>query len=134
MQDYPQVSHYLLKNLEKSDDDGEYWDCDDDEEFCEDDYGFEVDANGFYYAYVDVPADLIGLVIGKKGDTKRRIERTSNCKIELPPKGSEQPVKISSKNPENVDRGRTQVELSIEGKRFNRKPGYFLSFSLAVDA
>ena len=118
----------------KSDDDGEYWDCDDDEQFCEDDYGFEIDADGFYYSLVDVPADLIGLVIGRKGDTKRRIERTSNCKIELPPKGSEQPVKISSKNPENVDRGRTQVELSIEGKRFNRKPGYFLSFSLAVDA
>lgn len=112
------------------DDDEEYWDAAEDE----DDYGFEMDDQGFYFTRVDVPADLLGLVIGKGGESRRRIERTSNCTLVMPRRNSELPVVVRARSQASVDRGRTQVELSIEGKRFNKAPGYFLAFSLAVDS
>ena len=98
------------------------------------DDGFEMDDQGFYFTRVDVPADLLGLVIGKGGESRRRIERTSNCTLVMPRRNSELPVVVRARSQASVDRGRTQVELSIEGKRFNKAPGYFLAFSLAVDS
>jgi len=63
----------------------------------------------------------------------KRIEQTSKCKLVLPKRGSDD-VRIVGSKVTDVDRCKTLVELTLEGKRWTKTPNYFLSFSLAVQS
>ena len=119
------------KNLRKYSDEDEYWDVEDHDV---DEYGFDVDEEGLYFTQLDVPVDLMSIVIGRRGENVKRIERTSKCTIEMPRHKSGTTITIRANRQDAVDRGKTQILLSIEGKRFKRQPGYFLSLSLAVQS
>ena len=73
----------------------------------------------------------MGIIIGKGAVTRKRIEQTASCRLVTGPRGSDD-VTVYVRKPENIDRARTQIELLLDGKRFDRPATHFLSFSLAV--
>ena len=117
----------LKEDEESFYDEEEYYDC----------QNYETDLpqnnNREFYLKMTIPADLIGCVIGSRGMTLKRIEKTANCRVDTGERGTDD-VTIYSKNPENIERAKTQIELILDGKRFDRSPTHFLSFSLAVNS
>ena len=67
-----------------------------------------------------MPSELISVLIGKKGETIKRIEQTSKCKLVLPKRGSDD-VRIVGSKVTDVDRCKTLVELTLEGKRWTKE-------------
>merc|ERR1711937_178194 len=115
----------------------EYYDCEEggydsyEEEEEECGFSFEKQEDGKYFYIHPVPAELISVLIGRQHSTLKRIEQTSKCKLVLPKRGLDD-VRIVGSKVTDVDRCKTLVELTLEGKRWTKTPNYFLSFSLAV--
>lgn len=53
----------------------------------------------------------------------KRIEQTSKCKLVLPKRGSDD-VRIVGSKVTDVDRCKTLVELTLEGKRWTKERVY----------
>merc|ERR1711970_896756 len=86
---------------------------------------FEKQEDGMYFHIHPVPSELISFLVGPRGSTIKRIQETSKCKLHLPKRGSDD-VRIVGAKVTDVDRCKTLVELTLEGKRWAKAPNYFL--------
>ncbi|XP_033112612.1 activating signal cointegrator 1 complex subunit 1-like [Anneissia japonica] len=85
-----------------------------------------------YEIKMDVPSGFYGLIIGKKGETKRRIETETNAKIFVPKGQQEEEITINSEARKNVIAARDRIALLVESARQRQPFTHFLSIPLVT--
>ncbi|XP_056153296.1 activating signal cointegrator 1 complex subunit 1 isoform X2 [Lampris incognitus] len=98
------------------------------EEVC-DSHCIEQNDKGFRCA-IDVPSVLYKYIIGKKGETRKRVEADTKTSISVPKQGVEGQIVITGPRMAAVSSAVTRVELLIESFRRKQPFTHFLSFAL----
>ncbi|XP_066520744.1 activating signal cointegrator 1 complex subunit 1 [Hoplias malabaricus] len=79
---------------------------------------------------IDVPSVLYKYIIGKKGETRKRLESETRTSISIPKQGVEGQIVISGPQKSAVASAVTRVEVLIESFRRKQPFTHFLSFAL----
>ncbi|KAM9462042.1 activating signal cointegrator 1 complex subunit 1 [Clarias gariepinus] len=79
---------------------------------------------------IDVPSVLYKYIIGKKGETRRRLEAETKTTINIPKQGVEGQIVIAGSQKAAVASAVTRVEVLIESFRRKQPFTHFLSFAL----
>lgn len=103
------------------------------EEFADDEtcdaHPVEQTDKGFRCA-IDVPSVLYKYIIGKKGETRRRLEADTKTSINIPKQGVEGQIVITGSHKASVSSAVTRVEVLVESFRKKQPFTHFLSFPL----
>uniref|UniRef100_A0A8C8RIA8 Activating signal cointegrator 1 complex subunit 1 n=1 Tax=Pelusios castaneus TaxID=367368 RepID=A0A8C8RIA8_9SAUR len=84
---------------------------------------------GFQCA-VEVPSLLYKYIIGKKGETKKRMETETRTSISIPKPGMEGQIVITGQQRSGVISARTRIDVLVESFRKKQPFTHFLSFAL----
>ncbi|KAM9837324.1 activating signal cointegrator 1 complex subunit 1 [Aulostomus maculatus] len=79
---------------------------------------------------IDVPSVLYKYIIGKKGETRRRLEFDTKTSISIPKQGVEGQIVITGSHKAAVSSALMRIELLIESFRKKQPFTHFLSFPL----
>ncbi|XP_036428351.1 activating signal cointegrator 1 complex subunit 1 [Colossoma macropomum] len=79
---------------------------------------------------IDVPSVLYKYIIGKKGETRKRLESETKTSISIPKQGVEGQIVITGPQKSAVASAVTRVEVLIESFRRKQPFTHFLSFAL----
>lgn len=79
---------------------------------------------------IDVPSVLYKYIIGKKGETRKRLESDTKTSISIPKQGVEGQIVITGPQKSAVASALTRVEVLIESFRRKQPFSHFLSFAL----
>eukprot|EP00118_Oscarella_pearsei_P001944 m.8956 g.8956 ORF g.8956 m.8956 type:complete len:344 (+) comp20998_c0_seq2:30-1061(+) len=82
---------------------------------------------------IDVPSEFLKFIIGKKGDTKRKIERETKTRIQIPDRGSEGDIVISGPDKLGVTSAHSRIEVLVESARMRQPWTHFLSIPLTTE-
>ncbi|XP_031171511.1 activating signal cointegrator 1 complex subunit 1 [Sander lucioperca] len=99
-----------------------------DDETCDANYIEQTDKG--YRCAVDVPSVLYKYIIGKKGETRRRLEFDTKTSISIPKQGVEGQIVITGSHKAAVSSAVTRVEVLVESFRKKQPFTHFLSFPL----
>ncbi|XP_001509416.2 activating signal cointegrator 1 complex subunit 1 [Ornithorhynchus anatinus] len=94
-----------------------------------DHYAVEQTDRGFRCA-VEVPSALFKYIIGKKGETKKRLEMETRTSISIPKPGVEGEIVITGQQHAGVVSARTRIDVLMESFRRKQPFTHFLSFPL----
>lgn len=83
-----------------------------------------------YRCAIDVPSVLYKYIIGKKGETRRRLEFDTKTSINIPKQGIEGQIIITGAQKAAVSSAVTRVEVLVESFRKKQPFTHFLSFPL----
>lgn len=83
-----------------------------------------------YRCAIDVPSVLYKYIIGKKGETRRRLEFDTKTSISIPKPGVEGKIVITGSSKAAVSSAVTRVEVLVESFRKKQPFTHFLSFPL----
>ncbi|XP_040032494.2 activating signal cointegrator 1 complex subunit 1 [Gasterosteus aculeatus] len=83
-----------------------------------------------YRCAIDVPGVLYKYIIGKKGETRRRLEFDTKTSINIPKPGVEGQIVVTGSHKAAVSSAVTRIEVLIEGFRKKQPFTHFLSFPL----
>ncbi|XP_074475170.1 activating signal cointegrator 1 complex subunit 1 isoform X1 [Sebastes fasciatus] len=83
-----------------------------------------------YRCAIDVPSVLYKYIIGKKGETRRRLEFDTKTSINIPKPGVEGQIVITGPHKAAVSSAVTRVEVLVESFRKKQPFTHFLSFPL----
>ncbi|XP_026206709.1 activating signal cointegrator 1 complex subunit 1 [Anabas testudineus] len=83
-----------------------------------------------YRCAIDVPSVLYKYVIGKKGETRRRLESDTKTSISIPKQGVEGQIVITGSHKSAVSSAVTRIEVLVESFRRKQPFTHFLSFPL----
>lgn len=98
------------------------------DETC-DTHCIEQTEKGFRCA-IDVPSVLYKYIIGKKGETRKRLEADTKTSIIIPKQGVEGQIVITGPHKSAVSSAITRIEVLIESFRRKQPFTHFLSFPL----
>ncbi|KAG5855483.1 activating signal cointegrator 1 complex subunit 1 [Anguilla rostrata] len=84
---------------------------------------------GFRYA-MDVPSVLYKYIIGKKGETRKRLESETRTSVSIPKQGVEGQIVITGQQRGAVASAVTRIEVLMESFRRKQPFTHFLSFAL----
>lgn len=98
------------------------------DETC-DTHCIEQTEKGFRCA-IDVPSVLYKYIIGKKGETRKRLEYDTKTSINIPKQGVEGQIVITGAHKSAVSSAITRVELLVDSFRKKQPFTHFLSFPL----
>ncbi|KAM9336104.1 activating signal cointegrator 1 complex subunit 1 [Symphorus nematophorus] len=98
------------------------------DETCDTNFIEQTD-KGFRCA-IDVPSVLYKYIIGKKGETRRRLEFDTKTSISIPKQGIEGQIVITGSHKAAVSSAVTRVEVLVESFRRKQPFTHFLSFPL----
>lgn len=93
-------------------------------------HNIEQTDKGFRCA-IDVPSVLYKYIIGKKGETRKRLEFDTKTSISIPKQGVEGQIVITAPNKSAVSSAVTRVEVLVESFRKKQPFTHFLSFPLS---
>ncbi|NXF06458.1 ASCC1 protein, partial [Smithornis capensis] len=79
---------------------------------------------------VEVPSPLYKYIIGKKGETKKRLETETRTSISIPKPGVEGEVVITGQHRSGVISARTRIDVLLDSFRKKQPFTHFLSFAL----
>lgn len=79
---------------------------------------------------IDVPSVLYKYIIGKKGETRRRLESDTKTSINIPKQGVEGQIVITGSHKAAVSSAVTRIEVLIDSFRRKQPFTHFLSFPL----
>ncbi|XP_062859741.1 activating signal cointegrator 1 complex subunit 1 [Trichomycterus rosablanca] len=79
---------------------------------------------------IDIPSVLYKYIIGKKGETRKRLESETQTSISIPKQGVEGQIVITGSQKAAVASAVTRVEVLIESFRRKQPFTHFLSFAL----
>ncbi|KAM6896843.1 activating signal cointegrator 1 complex subunit 1 [Xenentodon cancila] len=79
---------------------------------------------------IDVPSALYKYIIGKKGETRRRLESDTKTSISIPKQGIEGQIVITGSQKAAVSSALTRVQVLVESFRKKQPFTHFLSFPL----
>ncbi|XP_051529588.1 activating signal cointegrator 1 complex subunit 1-like [Myxocyprinus asiaticus] len=97
-----------------------------------DTHNIEQTDKGFRCA-LDVPSVLYKYIIGKKGETRKRLESETKTSISIPKQGVEGQIVITGAHSAAVSSAVTRVEVLIDSFRRKQPFTHFLSFALNHD-
>nr|XP_055032567.1 activating signal cointegrator 1 complex subunit 1 [Misgurnus anguillicaudatus]XP_055032568.1 activating signal cointegrator 1 complex subunit 1 [Misgurnus anguillicaudatus]XP_055032569.1 activating signal cointegrator 1 complex subunit 1 [Misgurnus anguillicaudatus] len=97
-----------------------------------DTHNIEQTEKGFRCA-IDVPSVLYKYIIGKKGETRKRLESETKTSISIPKQGVEGQIVITGAQQAAVVSALTRVEVLIESFRRKQPFTHFLSLALNHD-
>ncbi|XP_036402867.1 activating signal cointegrator 1 complex subunit 1 [Megalops cyprinoides] len=83
-----------------------------------------------YRCALDVPSVLYKYIIGKKGETKKRLESETRTSINIPKQGVEGQIVITGQQKASVTSAVTRIEVLVESFRRKQPFTHFLSFPL----
>ncbi|XP_042364445.1 activating signal cointegrator 1 complex subunit 1 [Plectropomus leopardus] len=83
-----------------------------------------------YRCAIDVPSVLYKYIIGKKGETRKRLEFDTKTSISIPKQGVEGQIVITGSHKAAVSSAVTRVEVLVESFRKKQPFTHFLSFPL----
>ncbi|XP_015263171.1 PREDICTED: activating signal cointegrator 1 complex subunit 1 isoform X3 [Gekko japonicus] len=83
-----------------------------------------------YRCAFDVPSPLYKYIIGKKGETKKRLEMDTRTSISIPKPGAEGEIVITGQHRNGVISARTRIDVLVESFRKKQPFTHFLSFAL----
>ncbi|XP_072347557.1 activating signal cointegrator 1 complex subunit 1 [Scyliorhinus torazame] len=83
-----------------------------------------------YRCALAVPSALYKYVIGKKGETKRRLETETRTSITIPKLGMEGEIVITGQQRAGVASAQTRIEVMLESFRRKQPFTHFLSFAV----
>ncbi|XP_047465338.1 activating signal cointegrator 1 complex subunit 1 [Mugil cephalus] len=99
-----------------------------DEETCDTQFIEQTDKG--YRCAIDVPSVLYKYIIGKKGETRKRLEFDTKTSINIPKQGVEGQIVITGSSKAAVSSALTRVEVLVESFRKKQPFTHFLSFPL----
>ncbi|XP_048167753.1 activating signal cointegrator 1 complex subunit 1 isoform X1 [Corvus hawaiiensis] len=79
---------------------------------------------------VEVPSPLYKYIIGKKGETKKRLEAETRTSISIPKPGVEGEIVITGQHRSGVTSARTRIDVLLDSFRKKQPFTHFLSFAL----
>uniref|UniRef100_A0A8C4WGU8 Activating signal cointegrator 1 complex subunit 1 n=1 Tax=Gopherus evgoodei TaxID=1825980 RepID=A0A8C4WGU8_9SAUR len=79
---------------------------------------------------VEVPSLLYKYIIGKKGETRKRLETETRTSISIPKPGMEGQIVITGQQRSGVISARTRIDVLVESFRKKQPFTHFLSFAL----
>ncbi|XP_069720030.1 activating signal cointegrator 1 complex subunit 1 isoform X2 [Phaenicophaeus curvirostris] len=79
---------------------------------------------------VEVPSPLYKYIIGKKGETKKRLETETRTSISIPKPGVEGEIVITGQHRSGVTSARTRIDVLLDSFRKKQPFTHFLSFAL----
>nr|XP_057917027.1 activating signal cointegrator 1 complex subunit 1 isoform X2 [Doryrhamphus excisus] len=100
----------------------------DTEESC-DTHVIEQTDRGFQSA-IDVPSVLYKYIIGKKGETRKRLESDTKTTITIPKQGVEGQIVITGSHKVAVSSAITRIEILVDNFRKKQPFTHFLSFPI----
>ncbi|XP_078055609.1 activating signal cointegrator 1 complex subunit 1 [Mustelus asterias] len=83
-----------------------------------------------YRCAMAVPSALYKHIIGKKGETKRRLETETRATITIPKPGIEGEIVITGQQRAAVTSAQTRIEVMLESYRRKQPFTHFLSFAI----
>lgn len=83
-----------------------------------------------YRCTMDVPSALYKYIIGKKAETKRRLETETRTSINIPKHGVEGPIVITGQQRAGVASAQTRIEVMLDSFRRKQPFTHFLSFAI----
>ncbi|XP_069466617.1 activating signal cointegrator 1 complex subunit 1 [Ambystoma mexicanum] len=83
-----------------------------------------------YQSTLEIPSPLFKYIIGKKSETKRRLESETRTSISIPKPGLEGEIVITGQQRNGVISARTRIEVLAETFRKKQPFTHFLSFAL----
>lgn len=92
-------------------------------------HNIEQTDRGFRCA-LDVPSVLYKYIIGKKGETRRRLELETKTSINIPKQGVEGQIVVTGAHRPSVSSAVTRIEVLIDSFRRKQPFTHFLSFAL----
>ncbi|KAM9716229.1 activating signal cointegrator 1 complex subunit 1 [Menidia menidia] len=98
------------------------------EESCQSHFIEQTDKG--YRCAIDVPSVLYKYIIGKKGETRRRLEYDTKTSVSIPKPGMEGQIVITGSSKAGVSSAVTRIELLVESFRRKQPFTHFLSFPL----
>ncbi|KAM8730702.1 activating signal cointegrator 1 complex subunit 1 [Acanthopagrus schlegelii] len=101
----------------------------DEDETCDTNFIEQTDKG--YRCAIDVPSVLYKYIIGKKGETRRRLEFDTKTNISIPKPGVEGQIVITGSHKAAVSSAVTRVEVLVESFRKKQPFTHFLSFPLS---
>lgn len=102
------------------------------DETCTLDSGLVEQTADGYQSTVTAPSVLFKFIIGKKGETKRRLETETRTQIRIPRQGQEGDVVIVGHDRNGVLSAKTRVEVLLDSGRQKQPFTHFLSVPLTV--
>jgi len=95
-------------------------------------FGFEdveivKDSHGFFKCLLCVASSYFRFIIGSKGDTKKRLELDTRCKIFVPSKDQDGDIVISGYQKSDVSSCVRRIQLLVQSGRQKHCPTHFLS-------
>ncbi|XP_065699391.1 activating signal cointegrator 1 complex subunit 1 isoform X1 [Patagioenas fasciata] len=85
--------------------------------------------NGFQ-CRVEVPSPFYKYIIGKKGETKKRLETETRTSISIPKPGVEGEIVITGQHRSGITSARTRIDVLLDSFRKKQPFTHFLSFAL----
>ncbi|KAJ7324217.1 hypothetical protein JRQ81_017237 [Phrynocephalus forsythii] len=83
-----------------------------------------------YQCTVDIPSLLYKYIIGKRGETKKKLETETRTSISIPKPGVEGQIVITGQHRQGVISARTRIDVLVESFRKKQPFTHFLSFAL----
>ncbi|XP_027566907.1 activating signal cointegrator 1 complex subunit 1 isoform X2 [Pipra filicauda] len=83
-----------------------------------------------FQSRVEVPSPLYKYIIGKKGETKKRLETETRTSISIPKPGVEGEIVITGQQRSGVVSARTRIDVLLDSFRKKQPFTHFLSFAL----
>uniref|UniRef100_A0A8C5SM25 K Homology domain-containing protein n=1 Tax=Laticauda laticaudata TaxID=8630 RepID=A0A8C5SM25_LATLA len=83
-----------------------------------------------YQCAMDIPSPLYKYIIGKKGETRKKLETETRTSISIPKPGVEGEIVITGQHRSGVISARTRIDVLVESFRKKQPFSHFLSFAL----
>lgn len=91
---------------------------------------FQETSKGFSLS-IDVPSTFFGVIIGKGGEKKRRIEQETQCQIEIPrQRDRSDMIVIRGTQKSKLISAKTRIDVLVDSARQRQRFTHFLSFPL----
>ncbi|KAK3576538.1 hypothetical protein CHS0354_018044 [Potamilus streckersoni] len=97
------------------------------DEICDIKMNIEETDNGYKLTLSEVPSTFFKFIIGKKGETKKKIETETRTRIQIPPMGKEGDIVITGHDRKGVLSAKTRIDLLTNSARQKEQFTHFLS-------
>ncbi|GAB0086826.1 Activating signal cointegrator 1 complex subunit 1 [Sergentomyia squamirostris] len=106
----------------------------DSEEEVQMDFAIEKTKEGSFRTSFHVPSCFHGSIIGQKGATRKRLEMDTKCLIQVPSRGSKQPIVVTAQREEDAIAARKKIEDIVFSSRRRQDITHFPSLPCCQDS
>ncbi|XP_033760277.1 activating signal cointegrator 1 complex subunit 1-like [Pecten maximus] len=106
-------------------------DCGWNDEICDFRTPIEETNNGFQLS-IDIPSALFKHIIGRKGETRRRIENETKTQLRIPKAGQEGPIVIAGAERKGIISAKTRIDVIVGTARQKEQFTHFLSIPVTT--